>query len=314
MDTQRSLIAIAGVLFCAAFAPALAVHAQFTGDGASVRVAVFRTATADPALQKLGEALDPVVLDELGQHEALVQVTARPPLDMPATQLALDCVGETAACLREATTQAGVDVLIAPSIERAGGETVVTLLYFDGRGAGELRNATRRHSGANVERAALDAVPAMVRELLGLAEPTEPPPSAATTDATLADVEIESPAMDERPFPVAPLVIGVAGLAIVGAGLAFGLAAKANEDDYAGLPLDTREQIDIAEKRFETADTQALIANIGLGFGAAVTLFGAVWLGLELAKDGDEGAARLTPEIAPGHVGLALSGSFVGEP
>ena len=100
----------------------------------------------------------------------------------------------------------------------------------------------------------------------------------------------------------------------LGAGLAFGLAAKANEDDYAGLPLDTREQIDIAEKRFETADTQALIANIGLGFGAAVTLFGAVWLGLELAKDGDEGAARLTPEIAPGHVGLALSGSFVGEP
>ena len=109
---------------------------------------MFRTATADPALQDLGEALDPVVLDELGKHQPLVQVTARPPLDLPATQLALDCVGETNACLREAATQAGVDVLIAPSLERAGDETVVTLMYFDARGAGELRNAARRHRGA----------------------------------------------------------------------------------------------------------------------------------------------------------------------
>ena len=117
--------------------------------------------------------------------------------------------------------------------------------------------------------------------------------------------------MDEEPFPVAPLMIGVAGLAIVGAGLAFGLAAKANEDDFAGLPLGTPEEIDIAEDRFDTANTQALVANIGIGVGAAVFAFGAVWLGLELADDGDEGHARLSPEIAPGHVGLTLSGQFV---
>ena len=106
-------------------------------------------------------------------------------------------------------------------------------------------------------------------------------------------------------------MIGVAGLAIVGAGLAFGLAAKANEDDFAGLPLGTPEEID-TPRTFDTANTQALVANIGIGVGAAVFAFGAVWLGLELADDGDEGHARLSPEIAPGHMGLALSGQFAG--
>jgi hypothetical protein len=225
-------------------------------------------------------------------------------------------VGETAACLTSVAAQADADVLLAPSIERAGDETVVTLLYYDARGAGELRNASRRHRGASVERAALDAVPAMVREVLGASEPiaTEPQPAQPATEAQLADVEEEPQVAAQRSFPVVPVVLGVAGLAIAGVGLAFGLAAKADEEQYAGLPLDTEEQVAAAEERFGKAEDQALIANIGLGVGAAVFAGGVVLLAFELSAEQSEPQAQLAPMIGPDRVGLALRGRFAGAP
>src|SRR4051794_30020732 len=81
------------------------------------QLALFKTAAEDADLGELASAIDPVVLSALGEV-AQVQINARPALDLPSMQLAIDCVGETADCLRAAARQAEADGLLAPSVRR----------------------------------------------------------------------------------------------------------------------------------------------------------------------------------------------------
>ena len=277
-----------------------------------VNVAVFRAGAKDAALRPLAEALGPVVLGELDKIES-VKVSARPPLDLHATQLALDCIGETGACLRTVAEQAASDAVLSPSIERAGDETVVTLLYFDARGQGELKSSTRRYSGTDVERAALDAVPVMLRELFGIAAPeppaAEPAAPAAQQDVIESDLGPQEPEAERTMFPAAPVAVTAAGVVFLGVGIAFGLMAKATEDEYADTTPVTEDQVDTAIDKFDEAETQATIANVGIGVGAAVIVVGAALWVVELSSDGDEGAgAWLAPRLAPGHAGVTFSG------
>lgn len=282
-----------------------------------VTLAVFPTAAQDPALRELASALDPVVLSAL---DALAQakVTARPPLDLPATQLAIDCIGETSACLRTLTEQSASEALLAPSLERAGDEMVVTLLYFGARGEGTLRSVARRYSGDNVEGAALDAVPGMLRELFGIAEPAPEPPAPAEAKAAPprvpgSDLAPEEPVLRKTAFPPVPVAITATGVAVLGAGVVFGLMSNASEDDYASIEIGTKADVDAARDELDTARSQALIANIGMGVGAAVIALGAALWIAELSGDRDEPSARVSPWLAPDEVGLALSGTFGGD-
>src|SRR6185436_4823886 len=113
--------------------PAAVAHAQ---DGTATpapeakelpRAAVFPTANSEPGLGELASALDPVVLAKLGDLQ-IVQVSTRPGLDLPAAEIAIDCVGETRECLSAMAQQVGAPMLIAPTVQRAGEETVVTIL------------------------------------------------------------------------------------------------------------------------------------------------------------------------------------------
>src|ERR1700760_4268436 len=85
-------------------------------DGA-LRVALFKTANDQPELKQAAAAGDPGLHSELGEIAGL-QVAALPALDLPGLQLAMDCVGETPACLAAAATQTQVDGLVAPSLTR----------------------------------------------------------------------------------------------------------------------------------------------------------------------------------------------------
>jgi hypothetical protein len=296
------LLAVAGVLQIAASARAQQ----------ALNVAVFRTGTKDAALKPLAEALDPVVLGELQEIDG-VTVSARPPLDLQATQLALDCIGETSTCLRTVAEQAVADVVLSPSIDRAGEETVVTLLYFDARGEGGLETATRRHTGPDVERAALDAVPAMLRELFGGAETlpaVEPASPAARPTLSESDFGLEEPRTSQSAFPPVPVAITAAGVVVLGVGVAFGLMSNATEDEYGNAPVPiTEAEVIAVNDTFDRAETQATIANIGYGVGgAAIALGVTLWI-LELSDDdGEREGAFFSPRLTPEQVGLTLHG------
>jgi hypothetical protein len=112
-------------------------------------------------------------------------VVARPGMDLNAVQLALDCVSETAQCLRTVTTQNSADVLIAPALSRTAGELVLTLLRFDARN-GEMRRSLHRQQGQSLNSTTLDAVPDMLRELFDL------PPQSRQSKAAAAGAQLRA--------------------------------------------------------------------------------------------------------------------------
>ena len=85
------------------------------------RVVIFPAASPDHD-SDLRTALNPVVFAALQDLQS-VQIAARAALDLPAMEMAVDCVGEMHACLSAVMQQyTDAEVLIAPSVQRAGDE------------------------------------------------------------------------------------------------------------------------------------------------------------------------------------------------
>lgn len=305
--TSRRLPAWGGsaVLICGAL---FANRASAQSVAGPTRVAVFPVSIGAGSLRELAGALDPVLVSNL--HElAQIEVATRPALDLPATQLAVDCIGQTRDCLRAVTQQSGTDGLLSPELQLAGHETVVTLLYFDARGEGELHSVTRRYSGPDVERLALDDVPSIVRELFGIPEPSPRPLDTSFTVET-------SP--KESAWPALPVTLTATGLVLVGIGAGFGVAAKATERDYADIkvndatsPVMAKQLASEADDLYSKADKQALVCNIALGVGGAALLTGATLWIVHLANRGEtEHHVSLAPRLGPGEFGLAMNGRF----
>jgi hypothetical protein len=295
------------IVSCVLLLP-MAARAQDAGN--LPRAAVFPTANSEPGLGELASALDPVVLAKLGDLQ-IVQVSTRPGLDLPAAEIAIDCVGETRECLSAMAQQVGAPMLIAPSVQRAGEETVVTILRFDAAAEGDIRTVVRRFDGGDVTAAALDAVPSMLRELFGLPEPSaesvvqEPQPTAPPETSEPVDVP-------EHPFPVAPVVMTAVGVALLATGAVFAMASQQNKDDYAHKHVPDNGAVDDAIKLREKAKHQATLANIGFGAGAAIAAVGLTWLVIDLTSQDevDQTSATLAPLGGPGRFGLALQGHF----
>lgn len=276
-------------------------------------------------------ALDSVIsaaLDEL----KVVNVVARPGLDLGAVQLALDCVAETPQCLRIVTSQHEADVLVAPTLARISNELVLTLLRFDAR-SGKTQRVLKRQLGQTLSSDTLDAVPDLLRELFGLPpKPVAPPPVAAQPPAAkpeqptgpsaseltepLPEPPMEAPSAS-RSVPIGPLLLGGGGVVLLGAGLVMGLTVLSAEDDYEALtentlklnPQEAEDIIDHANGRKETGQTNAVITNVFLGLGSAAVIASGIWLALELSDRSPryEDQVQLSPMIGRHELGLVLT-------
>src|ERR1700761_745191 len=107
------LIAICTLLWLAQ--PGEAAQAQHV----PLQIALFKTTSTASELTPLAAALDPMLEAELGRAPEVI-VAAVPPLDLPSLQLALDCVGETPACLAVAAERSKVTGVLSPTLTRAG--------------------------------------------------------------------------------------------------------------------------------------------------------------------------------------------------
>jgi hypothetical protein len=307
-----------GALRSAAYAlvlAALVVGPQAVAAQNAAQVAVFPVSIGAQSLRELAAALDPVLVSQL--HELpQIQVATRPALDLSATQLAVDCVGETRDCLSAVARQSGVEGLVAPSLRMVGQETVVTLLYFDGRNGGEMQSVTRRYSGPAVERLALDDVPSMVRELFGIPEPAPEAPAPSGLDASFgADME-ETP--QSSAWPAVPVAITAAGIVLGGVGAAFGFASNASMDRYRNMDvIDSTQDPAVIERRanqandeYDKAHTQAMLCTIGLGLGGAAVVTGVTLWIIQSGRSRERDAMSLSPHVGAGEFGLKLQGSW----
>jgi hypothetical protein len=257
-----------------------------------------------------------------------VHLAARPGMDLNAVLLALDCVSETAQCLRQVTAQNSVDIVISPSLERATGELVLALMKFDARD-GQIRRVLRRQPGTTLSSETLDTVPAMLRELFGL--PPEPAGKALPTpggpgkapapglapsasplttepvpvDDGTAPLEAPSGALEptsEPPHmhetgsrvPVGPIVLASSGVLALGVASVFGIMAMSADTESHDLltnPDHLPPEVDRGRELEATRDTNALVANVLFGVGGAALVGAGIWLAVELTSKPDRQVA-----------------------
>jgi hypothetical protein len=274
-------------------------------------------------------ALDSVIsaaLDDL----KVVNVVARPGLDLGAVQLALDCVAETPQCLRIVTTQHEADVLVAPTLARISNELVLTLLRFDAR-TGKTQRVLKRQTGQTLSSDTLDAVPGLMRELFDLpakveapAPKPEPKPDLmpGDTGASTFSEPLPEPPMDApsegRKFPLGPTLLGGGGVMLIGAGLIMGLTVMSAEDNFNQSAASISEISDAEEAQQavdrtngyrDTGEANAVITNVFLGLGSAVVVAAGIWLAVDLTSRPrhDDQQVKLSPMIGRHELGLVLT-------
>ena len=281
-----------------------------------LRVAVFKTAADDADLVEIATALDPVVSSALSERSD-VSIAARPALDLPSMQLAIDCVGETWDCLRAAATQADADSLLAPSVQREGGAVVVSLLLFDPNQTEPVRSVQRRYEGARPGEQALAGVDGMLVELFGAPATQEqagtaPPRAAASEPVTPPPAATAKP--DSGGAPIAAIIVGGVGVALIGTGVAFGVMSNATENAAHDIHPSNEDQAREASEKLATAGHQATVANVTFGLGAAALVGAGVLLFWHLKERGGskepEPRVALRPQLGWGAAGLTLTAAW----
>lgn len=282
--------------------------------------------TRDAALSR---ELDRAVL-QLGVFELL----PRPAFDLESVLLAIDCVEESVECLRQVAERTQAQIVIAPTVERGNGGLVLSLLYFDSKTGAPPRKVARKQRGDALDRDTFDALPALLRQLLPngrkaaaaekpAAKPApaapvpgaEPAPQEPEREAeSTAETEAALAAADEpvggggRPFPVAPVILGAGGVAVLATGVVFGALVNGAEDDYSNLTIRTEADVMKAESDIDSGETKALVANVLLGAGAAVVVGAGIWLAIELSSNREPADVAIVPVIGKDYAGLSLSG------
>jgi hypothetical protein len=280
-----------------------------------LRIALFKTAADEDSLAELANALDPVVSSELSEVGS-VTISARPALDLPSMQLAIDCVGETPACLSASAQQADADSLLAPSVTRDGDAIVIKILHFDPK-LRAPRTAQRRYEGARIGEQALSGVGPMLAELFGEAKPAA---SMLPAEAPAQKPEVAQPlaaqpiAARSKGLPLVAILVGGVGVALIGTGIAFGVASNSSYDQYLAIRPKTFVQADQAMSRLSASKDQAVVSDITVGLGAAALVGAGVLLYWQLREDKDEPKSQshvaFAPRIGPREVGLTLVGAW----
>jgi len=244
----------------------------------------------------------------------VVNVAARPGMDLNAVQLAIDCVSETPQCLRAVANQTQTQVLIAPSLQNTSSELVLSLLRFD-TSNGQMRRVLRRQPGTSLKSETLDSVPSMLRELFNIPEP-QPQPPAVASDTTPHESETSLPPLVEppqepapsRPLPLGPFLLAGGGAIVLGGGAVMGAVFVSTNDEYNTKKVSTERDVSAVKDLEDKAKTQAVIANVLYGVGGAMMVAGGIWLAVALSQPAqrDDWQTAVVPAVGPGQLGFAI--------
>jgi hypothetical protein len=270
---------------------------------------LFSTAGSRASIGPLDSVIQ-AALEKLG----VVNVAARPGMDLNAVQLAIDCVSETPQCLRAVANQTQTQVLIAPSLQNTSSELVLSLLRFD-TSDGQMRRVLRRQPGTSLKSETLDSVPSMLRELFNIPEP-QPQPPAVASDTTPHESETSLPPLVEppqepassRPLPLGPFLLAGGGALLLGGGAVAGAIFVNTNDEYNTKKVSTERDVTAVKDLEDKAKTQAAIANVLYGVGGAMMVAGGIWLAVALSQPAqrDDWQTAVVPAVGPGQLGFAI--------
>lgn len=287
-----------------------------------LQIALFKTTSAAAELSPLAAALDPVLRAEVGSAPE-VNVAAVPPLDLPSLQLALDCVGDTPTCFAVAAERTKVTGLLSPTLARAGAALILSLLLYDPQQSQTMKVVTRSFANNASDAVVIEEAKSMVHELFGhaaapppaaapdpapVAEPVEPAPGSATVQEPLPPLPAADTYGYKRPSLLLPVALAAGGVAVIVIGVGFGIASNKSEVSYGKTHIENDADAAQANKHLDRARTQAVVANIAMGVGAASCVAGGIVYFLQRSHRPDaqtQHAASAQLAIGPGYLGVA---------
>ncbi|MFI5307184.1 MAG: hypothetical protein ACHQ53_07530 [Polyangiales bacterium] len=255
-------------------------------QASSLRVAVLRTTQGEGGAT--ADAVDAALLRDLAELAGIEKPTVSP-IDYAEIQLTVGCSDEGKACLSSIAQMVQVDGVVVRRLTVEQGRMTLTLLHFDATATDEPAHAEETFEGADAGKAAVAAVPSLVRRLFGIPEPvvaaavpapasalvaTSPGPTSATTDRAGGGVGALS------------VVTLAAGAGILTGGLVVGASAKSSFDEFKAIKVVTEDDARRANSKFDAVKSKALAANVLMPSGAAVLALGAALLVLDLTRGG----------------------------
>ena len=291
--------------------------ARAEGQEPAPRAALMRTA-APAGDAELAGALDRFARSALDDLE-VVTVSSTLALDIEQAQLALGCMAESPECMKTVADENEVTLLLAPRIDQAGDERVLTILLYDDRN-GELTQSARRVPTAAGADGLLDRVPGLLRELFGLPPVSDTPDDGGTGNGN-GDTEGNGNGGGNGtdpagPDPVAaepdslgaggPTLLAIGGAALLG-GVVAGVLHMGSASDYEDAEVNDPASANAASAMFDEAQRRGRAATGLLIGGGVLAGAGLVWLLVDLMSGGepDEPVSRIRP-------GLLVSSRSVG--
>jgi hypothetical protein len=243
----------------------LAVGTSAWADGRT-KTAVLSPRVPEQRMMGFAGAFERVVRAELDRLK-VADIAGTPALKLDDLQLAVGCMGEMPSCLDLVAKQLDVRALLYVSVDRAGQDTVVAISKFDAGQGRDARRVLRRATDPDADNQLLNQVEPMLRELYDLS-PLSPGGPRLVGPA-------QSPAV-ERPLPLAPMIVGGAGVAVLAAGAIVGLVFNGTASDYKNLSVTNDAQVMQAMNLQTRADHEATAANVLIVLGAAALIVAGV--------------------------------------
>jgi hypothetical protein len=297
-------------------------HAD-TGESGTERAIVFAPAKGSAHKGDAG-----VVRDVRAAIERLELATLlpEPPLDLEAMQMTIDCVGESADCLRQVAERSKARFVIAPSVEHAKSGSTLRILYFDANAHAEPRTALRRAPGKELDHKTLEAIPDMLHDLFATAAKPGPEPEpepAADSDDDATEPAATEPPVQPQPaepaapskLPLGPILLGAGGVAVIASGVVMGAVMQSTQDHYAKRSVQTVQQAKQADDERKAGQQQALVANVLIGVGALAVVASGIWFLVGLNQNQERPPqTALVPVISARSAGLSLVGTWEDRP
>lgn len=254
-------------------------------QASSLRVAVLRATQGEGGAT--ADAVDAALLRDLAELAGIEKPTVSP-IDYAEIQLTVGCSDEGKACLSSIAQMVQVDGVVVRRLTVEQGRMTLTLVHFDATATDEPAHAEETFEGADAGKAAVAAVPSLVRRLFGIPEPVVAAAVPAPTSALAATSPGPTSATPAREGRVGALsvVTLAAGAGILTGGLVVGASAKSSFDEFKAIKVVTEDDARRANSKFDAVKSKALAANVLMPSGAAVLALGAALLVLDLTRGG----------------------------
>jgi hypothetical protein len=258
--------------------------------------------------------LDKQIRRAVVEH-APVHLRDVPPKKLSSLQSSARCRDESVPCMRAVARVAGVEVLLAATLERGSGELTLSIMAFDAR-ADAVTRVAHWQDGSEVTAETYAALPNLLSALFPEPGPPDMDFVAEANDKIEKNAEAHNTVSptDVSPAPasvLAPVLVAGGGALLVGAGLVTGLMLSSTQGDYSDRQVITRADAENADALRSRASTQASLANVFYGLGSVALVASGAWLAIELLGSGSKReskaqATTLSPWVSPRELGLVL--------